>query len=264
MNKKLKKTLATISAIAMCATSMIYAPAGAIYTPTNKEIRPETTSFTANVYGEKIELNLWQEATDYFDDENTKIYISDKMVNDFGDEFTIKMISIHIVYQNESDGSLLDYCSVGLMDFGLYCFDENEDLVNFEEYLSKNNIAYEKWKYSSGIGGEIYINNNFTTDEYFQIVQKIKEDTGLVADWISPTDTVEIIDVENILHKSILIGDANEDSEVTIADAILIMQSIMNPDEYVLTSQGTANADIDSNGLTTMDALTIQEMITTK
>lgn len=59
-------------------------------------------------------------------------------------------------------------------------------------------------------------------------------------------------------------GDANEDGEVSIADAILIMQAIMNPDEYSLTKQGAINADIDGDGVTTADALAIQEVLTTE
>ena len=58
-----------------------------------------------------------------------------------------------------------------------------------------------------------------------------------------------------------LIGDANEDGEVNISDAVLIMQSITNPSEYTLTIQGMANADVaDNDGITLLDALRIQEM----
>ena len=61
-----------------------------------------------------------------------------------------------------------------------------------------------------------------------------------------------------------LAGDSNEDGEVSIADAILIMQSLVNPDEYSLTPQGIANADINGDGITTLDALLIQEMLVKK
>ncbi|MDE6671681.1 MAG: cellulose 1,4-beta-cellobiosidase [Ruminococcus sp.] len=59
----------------------------------------------------------------------------------------------------------------------------------------------------------------------------------------------------------ILWGDANVDSEVTLADAVLIMQSLSNPDTYSLTDQGKLNADVVDNGesgITTADALAIQ------
>ena len=55
-------------------------------------------------------------------------------------------------------------------------------------------------------------------------------------------------------------GDANCDGEVNMADAVMIMQSIANPDKYRLTAEGEANADVDgSAGVTNMDALRIQQ-----
>lgn len=55
-------------------------------------------------------------------------------------------------------------------------------------------------------------------------------------------------------------GDANEDGDVNISDAILIMQSISNPSEFKMSAQGTINADvIDNDGVTNLDALEIQK-----
>lgn len=66
-------------------------------------------------------------------------------------------------------------------------------------------------------------------------------------------------------------GDANCDGEVRINDAILILQSIGNPDVYGLTGsdpthitdEGLKNADVYENGtgLTTQDAILIQQYI---
>lgn len=63
-------------------------------------------------------------------------------------------------------------------------------------------------------------------------------------------------------------GDANCDGEVDIADAVLIMQALSNPDNYGLkganenhiTELGEANADCDgsNDGMTNNDALAIQ------
>ena len=55
-------------------------------------------------------------------------------------------------------------------------------------------------------------------------------------------------------------GDANCDEEVNMADAVIIMQSIANPDKYKLTAQGAKNADVEGNGdgITNKDALKIQ------
>lgn len=55
-------------------------------------------------------------------------------------------------------------------------------------------------------------------------------------------------------------GDADEDGEVNINDAVLIMQSIANPDKYSLTEQGKINSDVVNvgDGVTSSDALAIQ------
>ncbi|HOH88082.1 dockerin type I domain-containing protein, partial [Ruminococcus sp.] len=64
-----------------------------------------------------------------------------------------------------------------------------------------------------------------------------------------------------------LYGDSNLDGEVDLSDAILIMQSLANPDKYGktgsdkkhLTQEGSLNGDVDGEkGLTSNDALTIQ------
>lgn len=57
------------------------------------------------------------------------------------------------------------------------------------------------------------------------------------------------------------LGDANCDQSVNMADAVLIMQSIANPDKYELSEQGRINADTDGNGVTNADALNIQKQL---
>ena len=45
-----------------------------------------------------------------------------------------------------------------------------------------------------------------------------------------------------------------------MADAVLIMQTIANPDKYKLTSDGEKNGDVDGTpGITNKDALAIQQ-----
>ncbi len=55
-------------------------------------------------------------------------------------------------------------------------------------------------------------------------------------------------------------GDANVDEKVNISDAVLIMQSIANPEEFTVSEQGKLNGDVIDNGggLTNLDALAIQ------
>ncbi len=58
-----------------------------------------------------------------------------------------------------------------------------------------------------------------------------------------------------------LAGDANEDGEVNMADAVAIMRSQADPDEFALTAQGKKNADVygDGDGVSNNDALAIQK-----
>lgn len=56
-------------------------------------------------------------------------------------------------------------------------------------------------------------------------------------------------------------GDANCDGTADMADVVLIMQALANPDRYQLSERGAKNADMDGNGLTVGDAQTIQNML---
>ena len=67
------------------------------------------------------------------------------------------------------------------------------------------------------------------------------------------------------------LGDTNCDGKVELADALLIMQALANPNKYGtkgtadkhMTEQGSKNGDVDKNtvGLTSNDALKIQEYL---
>ncbi len=71
-----------------------------------------------------------------------------------------------------------------------------------------------------------------------------------------------IMDIHSIyVHdEKVVYGDANDDGNVNISDAVLIMQSIANPDEFKIKEVGKTNADIVNrgDGITTQDALAIQ------
>ncbi len=59
----------------------------------------------------------------------------------------------------------------------------------------------------------------------------------------------------------ILIGDANGDTRVEIADATLILQHLTNPVEYPLVNNGPVAADVNFDGVVTKDdALLIQQL----
>ncbi|WP_294755151.1 dockerin type I repeat-containing protein, partial [Ruminococcus flavefaciens] len=81
---------------------------------------------------------------------------------------------------------------------------------------------------------------------------------------------VKTVEVDPIASKAIK-GDANCDGHVDMADAVLIMQALANPDRFGengtnenhITEQGMKNADIsgDNDGVTAGDALAIQRKL---
>lgn len=66
---------------------------------------------------------------------------------------------------------------------------------------------------------------------------------------------------ESIEIIPVLIGDANQDGSVTIADSTAILQSLGNPDRYGLSKKGKLAADVNFDGVVTnADALLIQQL----
>nr|MCR5122795.1 carbohydrate binding domain-containing protein [Ruminococcus sp.] len=61
-------------------------------------------------------------------------------------------------------------------------------------------------------------------------------------------------------------GDANVDGKVDMSDAVLVMQSVKDPDKYKLTAQGAYNADVfeTGGGITADDADTIKKYLVNK
>ncbi|MDE5556979.1 MAG: dockerin type I repeat-containing protein, partial [Ruminococcus sp.] len=69
-------------------------------------------------------------------------------------------------------------------------------------------------------------------------------------------DSVDILETEK------LTGDVNLDGNVNMSDAVLIMQSLSNPNEYKLSEHGKINADYNGDGsVTALDALEIQMLM---
>ena len=85
------------------------------------------------------------------------------------------------------------------------------------------------------------------------------------------TTTAKITENDEISEDASLYGDANCDGSIDMGDAVLIMQSLANPnkygvngsDELHITSKGLANADVSDigDGVTTGDAQAIQAFL---
>lgn len=99
--------------------------------------------------------------------------------------------------------------------------------------------------------------------EEITLASKIYKATGYNSEWAMLSTTAQgavgketIIDMHNAVT-----GDANCDNQLDMADAVLIMQSLANPDKYQLTAQGSFNADTNDDGITVGDAQIIQEIL---
>lgn len=86
------------------------------------------------------------------------------------------------------------------------------------------------------------------------------EPDGTKPDVTQPTKPTEPDTTNPSGSEKVSYGDADESGDVNINDAVLIMQTIANPDKYQLTEQGKINADVvdTGNGITNSDALAIQ------
>ena len=273
MNKKMKKIIATVSAVAMCATSIISLSAGAlgVYVDGNNNVTQDTISF----YSSGIKYTFWQAGTDFWGNPNLRVYISEpfKITNEFGEEKIIQDTVDLFSYMIGSNGNecIFNDLLIGLKSANGYShFSSRKGDVNdgkiplIEEYLKEKSISYTITNNGANTTCISFNTDNMTVDEIAELATDIRKSVDWsFKDTLHPISAgvIEVTNVENALPEPTLLGDANEDGEVNLADAVLIMQALSNPSDYQLTPQGIANADvIGDDGITPMDALTIQEM----
>lgn len=161
----------------------------------------------------------------------------DKVYTVHGDPDGIMLGGAWVKYSEENKGILSEYQLIDTADDKKYIFFKSQaERFEFMKKMYDNNIEYE-----------------------LQIVSTTEEPPVIAEEKInlytSPNNTGSL--------QPTLLGDANEDGELSLSDAVLIMQSLSNPDTFQLTPQGKANADIygDGDGVTAMDALQIQKIM---
>ena len=184
---------------------------------------------------------------------------------------------------------------VGLIDYGEWGEDGDDALVE-NCYHANGKITAKtiagatvgNCKYYEGIKNTVHINNcyassdcgaaansnNATVDATVILrpsdLKTATEDLGDAFVNISDfNDGYPALKWEAKAEQSIVYGDANCDTNVNMADAVLVMQSIANGDEFGvgkpdgITEQGSANADVylPGSGLTMLDAETIRSYV---
>ncbi len=121
----------------------------------------------------------------------------------------------------------------------------------------KNGTVYKGEMANTLSAGEYYVTANKTiySDKYPVGIHLLNYSQSIT--YKEASDTIKVN------------GDTNCDGQVDMADAVLIMQALANPNKYGLdgtaekhlTAQGKINGDMDGDGLTVGDALTIQKLL---
>ncbi len=142
-----------------------------------------------------------------------------------------------------------------------YFYLDDEEKLALKNYLKDNNYDWHVENEDGTNGIYVAPDKNVTLEEQIEMVNRIYDDLGFGIDWIMLMSTGKVADNVDVLNS--VEGDANTDGELTLADAVAIMQSVGNPDEYALDVQQKFNADFSGNGdgVTNKDALAIQKKL---
>ena len=139
----------------------------------------------------------------------------------------------------------------------------DEMAEKLKDYFSENGIDFSVREYEGRLFSccEAYPNYPITAQEHLNIAADIYDKLGYSGAFVSP-DSVDSDVCDNKIDLCNAIdGDANNDGELDIADATLVLQSIGNADKYSLSAQGAYNADVNGSGdVTALDALEIQKI----
>ena len=145
---------------------------------------------------------------------------------------------------------------------------EKTDLIFDDNIKGICDVAFVDNKVIESItipGSVLFVSCDFSTCTNLKKIVIESTDTIIMDDMRIPDGCkVFVAGVEvNISGDSkdeTLLGDANCDSKVTIADTVAILQFLANADEYALSEQGVINADCYStgDGINTEDAHQIQ------
>ena len=149
-----------------------------------------------------------------------------------------------------------------------FLFYVNDDII--EELAYENNLQIHIFDIYDD---EIYHFTPLNVDEFIFDLSAVDTSTPGVYpvtvalaydESITATFDITIVEFEEIDtpdDESILLGDANCDGKITMADAAAIFQNLGNPDKYQLSEQGKKNADVEGNknGITVDDAIAIMK-----
>ncbi|MDE6426229.1 MAG: dockerin type I repeat-containing protein [Ruminococcus sp.] len=312
MKKSLKKMLATVSAVAMCALTTVNVNVFAVEagSPVDNMIKSYGEPYLT--YEKDKEVFVVKENENHLLTQRVDVYInmkdgktlpkinlenSDIRIADVGYQFVKYRLTSENDKAEKQAVDAISKCDEVLSVDKVYTVygepaysfvegawvklnDETKDILSEYEF-SDDEYVLGYWNDGTPITSDEYkyiqINSNA---ECYAFMEKMQDNNieyelniccasnfrHIIAEETVNLYTSPDYDLnDNIAINSpepTLLGDANEDGKVTIADAVLIMQALSNPNDFQLTPQGMANADMvgDGDGVTVMDALRIQEM----
>lgn len=175
----------------------------------------------------------------------------------------------------ENGGNIVIAEKNGYSDQFFKIMDNGDDTVTILTRASRDACAVEvgSAKTDNGANVQQWEKNNHNCQKW--IMEKVDYSAQQTTTAEPTTTTTTEITTSEIVttatetkpSEKVLLGDANCDGEINMADAVLIMQALANPDKYGLnkqpygiTQQGYINADVtgDNDGMTGADALAIQ------
>ena len=147
-----------------------------------------------------------------------------------------------------------------------------------EQAASSNDVTFDIYEKSFKAGETVTLGTNSTEYSVINYGVFVREDapavvTTTAAPPVTTTVTIPVTTAETTVTTAApiittdvpdepgLLGDANVDGVVDIADATFVLQVIGNSDKYKFKGKGEDNADVyeRGGGITAMDALSIQK-----
>lgn len=174
----------------------------------------------------------------------------DKIINETSDVSDLARMMIDNSYSEQFnsfldsfDVNLTEVCNIGSSHLTYRIEGNGEEQVH-RRYLQIDAYAMSSYRYTKDEANDMYA-------DALNYIQLNPQFAGFVLESRIPLYGAE--------DKGILKGDANNDGQVDMSDAVLIMQALANPDKYSISEAGRDNADIDGDGITVGDAQSIQK-----
>ena len=170
--------------------------------------------------------------------------------------------------------TLTEFVNKHNLDFSVVVFNTEKKII--KEYPNLDILPFEFTAYADSEGKYpcyfefpvvcLMPNEGVSDYEHSEVVKLVKEELGLdvtmgidqsLGGGYVPSQEEQHIDVFNAI-----LGDANNDRNVSISDAVKILQNLANSERYPLSAQGEFNADIynTGDGITGLDANEIQKL----